>query len=169
MKRNADKLLAIVQQRDLLQQQLATAQTAPAAKAILASVWKRDPDDVKRDADKLLAIVQQRDLLSAQIDDAKNVLSKQEVEISEFGFLDNYVAQGKSLDRIELTTEGGCLSSCAARPDCAGFTYDKPTSVCRLRSKVNNLHQEPNAFSGLRSPPSLPSPPLPVDIEIEPW
>ena len=60
MKRNADKLLAIVQQRDLLQQQLATAQTAPAAKAILASVWKRDPDDVKRDADKLLAIVQQQ-------------------------------------------------------------------------------------------------------------
>ena len=75
VKRDADKLPATVQQlaaaevaekqaesiSDAAKQDLAAAQTTPAAKAVLKSVWNRDPDDVKQDADKLPATAQERD------------------------------------------------------------------------------------------------------------
>jgi hypothetical protein len=165
VKQNADKLRATVQQlaaaqaaeqqeqaiADKAKQDLAAAQTLPAVKAILASYWKQDPDDVKRNADKLPATVQQ--------------VSTQQDAISGFGLvLDNYVTQGQALDKIDSTTQGECFYSCAARSDCKGFTYTKSTQVCHLRSKVNNLEQDTNAFSAVRIPPDLPA-----DISIEPY
>ena len=82
-----------------------------------------------------LAIVQQRDLLSAQIDDAKNVLSKQEVAISEFGFLDNYVAQGKSLDRIDWSQKGDVYPHAPHGPIALGLpmTSQRQSAVSEVR------------------------------------